>query len=170
MSFNNTSDISNSNNEVSSLPFSLKELEDNDYKFTYQIKENNSITSYKGLKSNNKIDLNYNSNNYTFTYTSGELNVNDNVKYSRLLDIYTIKKIIKNSKLVSDTRINETGDIFYNYTVSNNYLNSVFENNVNDNLVNDITVKTNNLKVVYEIDFNLLNYEKSIDSNLYLLW
>jgi len=170
MSINNVSD-SNQTKEISSLPFSVKELENSNYNFTYQINQNNSIVLYNGFKGNGMINLSDSNNNYTFTYTSGELSTttnNNNIKYYKLLDIYTIKQIIKNSKLISETKINETGDLIYNYSVSNSYLNTIFLNNVSNNLNNNIIVKTNNLKVVYEIDFDLVNYEKNINSDTHL--
>lgn len=152
-----------------SLPFKTLVIENNNYSFQYTIKTNYNEIPYKGIKDKNDIVVYGDEGEYHYNYLNGKLiNANDNNKilHEELFDIYEIKKIIKSSKLISETKLNEDNKYVYNYKITNDKLNQLFNNNVDDNLENEITIKTNSKKELEEIEFNLLNYEKKNNTEL----
>ena len=162
---NNTNNITN--NEESSLPFITKNLEQNNYNFKYIVKSNYDELLYKGIKNNNTITIIDDTGEHDFIYQNGKLESSYNILYKELFDIYSIKRIIKNSKLVSETKLNETEELIYNYKITNNNLNNILGNTItNLNLENEIIIKTDNKKEILEINYNLINYQKEFDNNL----
>ena len=162
--------INNEIKEENSLPFSTKNLENNDYEFSYII-NSNDVEEYKGKKQNNQISLMDDRGVFAFIYQDGKLIRNDNLEYdipySSLIDIYEIKRIIKNSKLISETKLNETNEIIYNYVIKNSSLESILNDNIDNlDLENEIVIKTNSKHEIYEINFNFLNYVKSKNNEL----
>ena len=148
-----------------SLPFQSKNLEDNNYNFKYIIFGDTEL-DYKGIKNNNIITIQDDTGEYVFTYQNGSLKSDYDIKYKELFDIYEIKRIIKNSKLISETKINETNEVIYNYTILSNKLDSILNNNVLNDLENEIMVKTNSKKEIININYKLLNYEKELNNDL----
>lgn len=167
----NNKTINNTNNQIeeSSLPFQTKNLENNDYKFKYIIYSNSNELDYLGEKLNNKILITDDTGVHEFNYQNGNLvsTSNTNIIHSELFDIYTIKRIIKASKLISETKMNETGEYVYNYTIRNIDLANITLQSVNnlDN-INDIKITTNKNKEIESIEFNLLNYESELNKTL----
>ena len=155
--------------EDSSLPFVTKILENNSYKFNYIVVSNLNKIDYLGEKKNNIIYIKDDTGTYEFKYVNGKLTTNDNINilYKELFDIYEIKRIIKSSKLISETKLNETDEYIYKYTITNESLNNILNNNITslDN-INEIEIKTNNKKEIESIEFNLLNYEKELKSEI----
>ena len=168
---NNLNNNSNANNQIdeSSLPFQTKNLENNNYKFKYIVYSNINELDYLGEKLNNKIFINDDTGVHEFNYRNGNLISidNSNIIHSELFDIYTIKRIIKNSKLVSETKLNETEEYVYNYTIKNTDLANITLQSVNnlDN-INDIKITTNKNKEIESMEFNLLNYESELNKTL----
>ena len=165
----NTSTDLNKQLEESSLPFITKNLENTDYKFKYIVISNNNELDYLGTKTNNKIYINDDTGEYEYSYQNGKLVSLNNHKmiHAELFDIYTIKRIIKSGKLVSETKLNETDEIIYNYTIRNIDLSDITLQNINNlDSLNEIKVKTNKNRQIENIEFNLLNYEKELNSEL----
>ena len=167
--FFNTNKITTDNKkEESSLPFITSNLENNNYKFKYIVKSNNELL-YLITKTNNYLIINDDTGEYRLNFKNGNLEDNNNIViiHKELLNIFEVKRVIKNSKFISVTMLNETNEYMYNYTITNESLNNIFNNTIsNKYLENEIIVKTNNKKEIEEIDFNLLNYEKELNSNL----
>ena len=165
----NTSTDLNKQLEESSLPFITKNLENTDYKFKYIVISNNNELDYLGTKTNNKIYINDDTGEYEYSYQNGKLVSLNNHKmiHAELFDIYTIKRIIKSGKLVSETKLNETDEIIYNYTIRNIDLSDITLQNINNlDSLNEIKVKTNKNRQIENIEFNLLNYEKELNNEL----
>ena len=155
--------------QESSLPFITKNLENNNYNFKYIINSNLNELDYLGSKINNKIIINDDTGSYEFNYQNGKLVSlsNTNILHTELFDIYTIKRIIKNSKLISETKLNETGEYIYNYSITNKNLSEITLKDINnlENL-NDIKIKINKNKEIVSIEFDLLNYESELNNDL----
>ena len=156
------------NNEEKSysLPFQTSNLESN-YNFKYIVKTNFEELLYKGEKINNTITIIDDTGSHSFNYKNGVLLGDYKILYKELFDIYQIKRIIKSSKLVSETKLNETNEFIYNYSITNSNLDNILENNVNNKeLVNEIVVKTDSNKKIKEITYDLINYQKDINNDL----
>ena len=161
--------ISNKNTSIEpkeeySLPFSTRIIENNNYKFKYTIDSNLDKLLYKGEKINKTIYLDDDTGRYEFNYINGKLVNNQDIKflYKEFLDIYEIKKIIKSSKLISETKLNETNEYIYNYKIKNKDLDEILLNNIdNIDLENEINIKTNDKKEIKEIDIDLSNYQRN---------
>ena len=163
--------VDNNNNIESSLPFKTINLENNDYKFKYIVDTNYNTIDYLGERNKNIINIKGDEGEYTYYYQNGVL-INDSDKkiiHDKLLDIFEVKRIIKNSKLISETKLNENNNYIYNYKIKSNDLNNILlSDNLFDDLENDISVLTNQNKEIIKIEFDLLNYEKNLNSELNL--
>jgi len=155
--------------EESSLPFVTKNLENNNYEFKYIINANLEEFDYKGEKINNKIYINDDTGEYIFNYQNGNLiaNENNNILHTELFDIYNIKRIIKSSKLISETKLNETNEYIFNYNITNANLSYILKDNINNlEKINDIKIKTKENKEIKSIEFDLINYESELNNEL----
>lgn len=167
---NMTIDNNNNDNNLpeETLPYSTKNLEENDYKFTYVINNNNSQADYVGEKENNNIVLRDDRGEYIYTYQNGELKFNSNETSPALikfLDIYEIKKIIKNSKLVSETKLITDNNYLYTYIIKTSDLLELYEeeNEAMGELNNSVSIKTNSQKQILEIKLDVLGYMKTLE-------
>ena len=157
------------NNVESSLPFKTINIENNNYQFKYIVNTNYNTIDYLGERDKNIINIKGDEGEYTYYYQNGVL-INDNhekIIHDKLLDIFEVKRIIKNSKLISETKLNENNNYIYNYKIKSNDLNSILlSDSLFDDLENDIIVLTNQNKEIIKIEFDLLNYEKKLNSEL----
>ena len=161
MSLPNTSTNNKQNNQVeSSLPFKITNLEQSNYTFNYVKKIDNNSTIYLGKRNDNQISLILDDNIYIYNYQNSTLKPsvdNESDIIYQFLDIYELKRIIKNSTYISKTEFPD-GNINYNYEIDNNTLANILNMEVldNSNLINKIIVNTNKTGVL-DITFDLLN-------------
>lgn len=161
MNLPNTSTNNKQNNQVeSSLPFKITNLEQSNYTFNYVKRIDNNSTIYLGKKINNQISLTLDDNAYIYNYQNSTLKPsvdNESDIIYQFLDIYELKRIIKNSTYISKTEFPD-GNINYNYEIDNNTLANILNMEVldNSNLINNIVVNTNKIGVL-DITFDLLN-------------
>lgn len=151
--------------EYSNLPFKTS-LFDEDYTFTYSINYNNETSDYLGRKNKEKVILNDDRGTYNYIYQNGILiyqGINEPINYKEFLDCYEIKRIIKNSKLISETKLNQTGEYLYKYSITTRELYDLYDKIYNnlENLDNEIIVKTNLNNEITSINLNVLNYVKN---------
>lgn len=165
-----TKKINNENEIKEIFPFKINNIEEKSYNFTYIINKNNELLEFLGIKELNAITLKDDRGEYSFIYQNGSLtrtdNNNLNIPYNKLLDIYEIKRIIKNSKLISETKLNETNEYIYKYEIKNKDLSDIFNNNIETDEVNEINIRTNSKKELKEIVFDFINYEKISDKDI----
>ena len=161
MNLPSTSTNNKQNNQVeSSLPFKITNLEQSNYTFNYVKRIDNNSTIYLGKKINNQISLTLDDNIYIYNYQNSTLKPsvdNESDIIYQFLDIYELKRIIKNSTYISKTEFPD-GNINYNYEIDNNTLANILNMEVldNSNLINNIVVNTNKNGVL-DITFDLLN-------------
>ena len=161
MNLPSTSTNNKQNNQVeSSLPFKITNLEQSNYTFNYVKRIDNNSTIYLGKKINNQISLTLDDNTYIYNYQNSTLKPsvdNESDIIYQFLDIYELKRIIKNSTYISKTEFPD-GNINYNYEIDNNTLANILNMEVldNSNLINNIVVNTNKTGVL-DITFDLLN-------------
>lgn len=157
---NNTdTNINNKQEVTSSLPFNTSNLENNNYTFKYQVLKNDKKKEYLGEKQTNLIKILNDTGTYEYKYRNGNLIENIELdEYYQLFDIYTIKRIIKNSKYEYKQEYND-GRIIYSYLIKNGDLANFLEieNYKQDDLHNEIKIETNNKNQVYEITFDIIN-------------
>lgn len=151
--------------EYSNLPFKTS-LFDGNYTFTYSINYNEEISDYLGKKNKDKVILNDDRGIYNYKYQNGNLmyqGIEEPIKYQEFLDSYEIKRIIKNSKLISETKLNQTGEYLYTYSITTKEFYDLYDRNYNnlENLDNEIIVKTNLNNEIKSINLNVLNYVKN---------
>ena len=158
----------NSRENQYSLPFNTATLEQNDYTFKYIVKTDLNELLYFVNKSKDGLMVNDDTGTYQFVYKNGFLTTNSNlnVRHAELLSIFELKRIIKNSKLISETKLNETNEYVYTYKITNSNLSIILHDEVDGKLENEIIVKTDNKKEIREINLDLLNYERELNSNL----
>ncbi len=142
--------------EESSFPFLTSNLENNDYEFTYQIDCLNKI-KYNGQKRSYQIIFEDTNSVYSYSFKNGELiedlDIND-VSYYEFSNIYFLKRVLKNSKLISETSFIEEEKYLYNYKIDSALLNTLIKEEItrDDSL---ITIKTNSLKQIEDIKIEL---------------
>ena len=172
---NNSNDNSVNNNqetnkEESVFPYSIKNIEDTSYDFSYVVNFNDESKEYLGYKNNDKITIQEGTNTYEYNYQDGNLVYQgtmepiDNIEF---LNIYELKRIIKNSKLVSETRITDTREYLYNYVIKSNSLNDLLNSDIEiiDNLENEIIIQADSLNNFKKITMNITNYFKEISED-----
>ena len=152
--------------ESSSLPFKTIKLENNDYNFTYQESFNDNLLVYKGEKKDKNITITLDDNTYNYYYQDGSLlleNDESPLKYSKLLDIYEIKNLIKSATFISKVEY-PSKMVDYNYEISNKSLQEVLE--VSEELSdvnNKIIINCNENSEVLKISFDITNYYKEVN-------
>lgn len=167
ISIPNNEAVDNKNNNIKEeqkLPFSLKKIKNNNYKFTYTINYNNNILEYTGQKDGNLITLTNGIDKYTYNYVNNELK--EEIKKSPIqidfLDIYKIENMITNSTIIEETKLIATDELLYTYNIETSKLFDIllYDSLIINNSSNNIIIKTNSLKEVREIKLDLLNYMK----------
>jgi len=117
-------------------------IENNNYQYSYYIEENDNNFIFEGFRDDENFDL-------------------SEYKYKELVNIYTIKQIIKNSKYLLKIE-NGTDLISYKYEITNNALAKILNNNEKlENETNSIIIYVDKDKNIYQIDFDYSNYMKA---------
>ena len=155
ISVNNTSNTNNNKNEKneSSLPFVTSNLETKIYSFIYTITCPNKHT-YNVIKDNKVYTFKDNDNNYIFELINGELKGNNNILYKDFSNVYFLRQVIKNSKLISETKLTETNEYLYNYKITKEVLSTYLEEELTSEEI-EIIVKTNSNKEIQEVNIKL---------------
>ncbi len=118
-------------------------IENNNYQYSYYIEENDNTYTFSGVRD----DENYELSEY---------------KYKELVNIYTIKQIIKNAKYLLKVE-NGSDLISYKYEITNKDLAKIlnYKENLEDS-TNPIIIFVDKDKNIYQIDFDYSNYMKAI--------
>ena len=162
-------EVDNSENNYR-FPYQISILENNNYSFQYLLTSNLKEEEYLVEKSNSKLYVKDDQGIVEYSYKNGVLITdNDRIPYSKLLNIFELKRLIKNSVLETETKMNTTGETIYNYSISNQELANIFNVSIDSalELNNNITIKSSSDKKIKEIRFNLLNYENMISDSKY---
>ncbi len=142
-----------------SLPFNTKNLEDNSYKFNYTITKNDEVDEYLGEKNKLQITLTNDSKTYLFSYQNGKLINNETDSFNvNFLDLYELKRIIKNATLTKEVKFTSTDEYEYTYEIKTSELATLFSLDYENTDVNQITVTTDSTKNIKKITLNLLNF------------
>ena len=141
--------------KLTSLPFSTYNLENNNYSFTYNITcPNKNI--YKVKKDNKTYTFSKDNNIYTYDLINGDLVSNEEkISYIDFSNIYYLKQVIKNSKYISETKLNESNEYIYTYEIKNNELINYLKEELDILETSEIKVKTNSKKEIKEIEINI---------------
>ena len=117
-------------------------IENNNYQYSYYIEENDNTYTFSGVRD----DENYELSEY---------------KYKELVNIYTIKQIIKNAKYLLKVE-NGSDLISYKYEITNKVLAKIlnYKENLEDG-TNPIIIFVGKDKNIYQIDFDYSNYMKA---------
>ena len=162
-------EVDNSENNYR-FPYQISILESDNYSFQYLLTSNLKEEEYLVEKSNSKLYVKDDQGIVEYSYKNGVLITdNDRIPYSKLLNIFELKRLIKNSVLETETKMNTTGETIYNYNISNQELANIFNVSIDSalELNNNITIKSSSDKKIKEIRFNLLNYENMISDSKY---
>ena len=145
---------------ISSLPFDTNSLENNNYNFKYIVSCPSKIT-YDGIKNNNIYKF---TNDETIEYEliNGELNEDKKVMYVNFTNVYFLRQVLKNSKIISETKLNETNEYIYTYNINNNILGEFLKEENDSSDKTEIIVKTDSNKKIESISVDLSSY-KNID-------
>jgi hypothetical protein len=140
------SNVENTNvptDEETSFTYKTDLIENNNYTYVYEIEENENVNTIRGIRD----DENYQLSEY---------------KYKYFLDIYNIKKLIKNSKYLY--KIDNNNEISYKYEIENKTISNLLQNSKEiENGVNNILVYVDNNDNVYKIELDLSSYMVSIN-------
>ena len=137
----------NTNNEVNHdetvITYKTDLIENNNYTYVYEIIENDQTYTFKGIRDQENYDV-------------------SEYKYKDFLDIYNIKKLIKNSKYLY--KIDNNNEISYKYELSNKKVASMLqkEEDVEDG-INNIIVYVDSSDNAYKIELDLSSYMRSIN-------
>ena len=129
--------------EDTEITYKTDMIENNNYTYVFEIEEDNNTYSYKGIRD----DENYEVSEY---------------KYKFFLDIYNIKKLIKNSKYLYKTDNNN--EISYKYEIDSKTLSNMLQDGKTvENGINNIIVYVDSTNNAYKIELDFSNYMKSIE-------
>jgi hypothetical protein len=140
---NNVENTNVPTDEETSFTYKTDLIENNNYTYVYEIEENENVNTIRGIRD----DENYQLSEY---------------KYKYFLDIYNIKKLIKNSKYLY--KIDNNNEISYKYEIENKTISNLLQNSKEiENGVNNILVYVDNNDNVYKIELDLSSYMVSIN-------
>ena len=140
---NNVENTNTPIDEETSFTYKTDLIENNNYTYVYEIEENENVNTIRGIRD----DENYQLSEY---------------KYKYFLDIYNIKKLIKNSKYLY--KIDNNNEISYKYEIDNKTISNLLQNSKEiENGVNNILVYVDNNDNVYKIELDLSSYMVSIN-------
>ena len=140
---NNVENTNTPIDEETSFTYKTDLIENNNYTYVYEIEENENVDTIRGIRD----DENYQLSEY---------------KYKYFLDIYNIKKLIKNSKYLY--KIDNNNEISYKYEIENKTISNLLQNSKEiENGVNNILVYVDNNDNVYKIELDLSSYMVSIN-------
>ena len=138
---NNNNNTSNDNETV--INYKTDKIENNNYTYVYEIEENDNHISYKGIRDDDNYDV-------------------SEYKYKFFLDIYNIKKLIKNSKYLY--KIDNNNEISYKYEIDNKTISNMLQDGKEvDNGINNILVYVDNNDNVYKIELDFTSYMVSVN-------
>ena len=146
---------------ISSLPFETSNLENNNYNFKYIINCKEQVI-YDANKNNNLYTFKNNNIIYTFELINGNLTGIEKIDYIDFSNIYFLRQVIKNSKLISETKLNETNEYVYTYKIKNNELSNYLNKEINNDNLSEINIKTDNNKKIKSFKIDLSSYENNI--------
>ncbi len=131
------------NNEETVITYKTEFIENSNYTYVYEIEENENIYSFRGIRDTENYEV-------------------SEYKYKYFLDIYNIKKLIKNSKYLY--KIDNNNEISYKYELSNKKVASMLqkEEDVEDG-INNIIVYVDSSDNAYKIELDLSSYMRSIN-------
>ena len=125
------------------ISYKTELIENNNYTYVYEIEENNETFTFRGVKDQDNYDV-------------------SEYKYKFFLDIYNIKKLIKNSKYLYKTDNNN--EISYKYEIDNKTLSNMLQDGKNiENGINNILVYVDTNDNVYKIELDFSSYMNSIN-------
>ena len=140
---NNVENTNTPIDEETSFTYKTDLIENNNYTYVYEIEENENVNTIRGIRD----DENYEVSEY---------------KYKYFLDIYNIKKLIKNSKYLY--KIDNNNEISYKYEIDNKTISNLLQNSKEiENGINNILVYVDNNDNVYKIELDLSSYMVSIN-------
>ena len=140
---NNVENTNTPIDEETSFTYKTDLIENNNYTYVYEIEENENVDTIRGIRD----DENYQLSEY---------------KYKYFLDIYNIKKLIKNSKYLY--KIDNNNEISYKYEIDNKTISNLLQNSKEiENGINNILVYVDNNDNVYKIELDLSSYMVSIN-------
>lgn len=162
--------------------FSLNELLNKNYEFSYEVVLDNNNYLYTGKKYNDKELFTFQEKEY---YKEGDIfyvkeniwnKVDNPMQFFNFINEDNIANLLTASTYVSHTNY-ESGNITYNYLLSSNTINQLLSNLSSDFFEepNQVVVRVNESGIVDEIDFYLDSYcqlnnlcEKSLNLRLSL--
>ena len=131
------------NNEETVITYKTEFIENSNYTYVYEIEENGIITTFRGIKDQDNYEL-------------------SEYKYKFFLDIYNIKKLIKNSKYLY--KIDNNNEISYKYEIDNKTISNMLQDGKEvDNGINNILVYVDNNDNVYKIELDFTSYMVSVN-------
>ena len=144
-----------------------KYFENYNYSFEYKVVLDNNTYTYLGSKENSIIKYKYNDKEYynelgkSYIKEDEWKEIDNPIKYNKLLDENIIENIMDSSYIESQTTYN-SGDIIYNLLISINTLNKLLEGKDTDydEVPNKIKITMKD-KHISEISYDLDNYCKS---------
>ncbi len=129
--------------EETNFTYKTDLIENNNYTYVYEIEENGIITTFRGIKDQDNYEL-------------------SEYKYKFFLDIYNIKKLIKNSKYLY--KIDNNNEISYKYEIDNKTISNMLQDGKEvDNGINNILVYVDNNDNVYKIELDFTSYMVSVN-------
>lgn len=142
------SGVDGSSNNKPSKPleleiYSTKRLEENNYNYKITIQENDHL-----IIINNDLEL-------------------SESKYNKIINLYDIKRILKNSKYLAKTKYTDDSYII-NYEINNKDLYNILYNEEfrGENLVNKIIINTLNNSDVTSFSLDFSNFYQYVDENI----
>lgn len=157
----------NLNQNNSNLPFSISKIKSNNYDFKYTVDFDDNIIIYQGKNyQNNSL---FTVNDLDTYYKEGEVffkkenevfvNSDNPYKFSELINIDIVEKILNQAKLDSHT-IYEDSTKIYNYQITTDTLEKIFNNRDIDTdlAVNKITVYVDKLNQASKFTFDFSSY------------
>ncbi len=149
----------------SSLQFNFSSVENNNYKYTFEVKIDNQVTSYIGEKNNKSElftvgDIKYYGNNGVYFINTNGLWVNTKNPYlfSDFMKADTIKELIEKATYLSKTEY-ESGKKVYNLTISSATINMIL---VNEDL--DVEEVPNEINLSVDEDGYVDSVKYTLDS------
>ena len=157
----------NLNQNNSNLPFSISKIKSNNYDFKYTVDFDDNIIIYQGKNyQNNSL---FTVNDLDTYYKEGEVffkkenevfvNSDNPYKFSELINIDIVEKILNQAKLDSHT-IYEDSTKIYNYQITTDTLEKIFNNRDIDTdlAVNKIAVYVDKLNQASKFTFDFSSY------------
>ena len=156
-----------------SYSFNTSYVENNNYHFEYIITKDNTKYVYVGDRYDDKEIFTFNNKEYYFDgnkYYVDDKEVVNPYLYSKFIDFNNTKSLLEMATYDSRTSY-ESGVTKYNFLLSSNTINSIFDNKETDidEEPNSITISTSNNGIMDEITYHLdsyCDYEKDCNNKL----